>query len=120
MEKALNILIIDDQLELLFAIQEYLLENFKSTTTLATSGNDAISILKRANFFDLIISDFNMPNGDGSTVFKFVQNLSKPVAFIFHSASMMLEEFNGTNFLGTIAKGDRENLRRLIQGHKFD
>lgn len=120
MEKMLNILIIDDQPELMFAIQEYLIENFKSTTTLATSGDDAISLLKRGNFFDLIISDFNMPNGDGSTVFNFVQNLSEPTAFIFHSASIMAEDFSGKNFLGNIAKGDRENLKKLIRGHNFN
>lgn len=120
MKKVLHTLIIDDHPDLLFSLQEYMIDNFRVTITLATSGEDAISILEKGNLFDLIISDFNMPNGDGSTVFNFVQSLKEPIPFIFHSASMAAEDFSGRNFLGTVAKGDRINLKKLITEYKFE
>ncbi len=120
MKTPIHTLIIEDQPELLFSLQEYVIENFRSTITIATSGNDAISLLKRGNVFDLIISDYNMPNGDGSIVFNYVQNLSDPIPFIFYSAAMDLQGFSGNFFLGTILKGEKAELKKLIDGHKFN
>lgn len=76
---ALNILLVDDELDLV-EIMEFLVQNsFEAGTEVfkALSGNEAIKILTE-NKIDVCICDHNMPDGMGSDVLKFIieKNLS--------------------------------------------
>ncbi|WP_198295972.1 response regulator [Bacteriovorax sp. Seq25_V] len=89
-----KILIIDDEpdiLELLAEELEY--EGF--ATACAGSGNDAVRILENENF-DLVISDYKMPNGNGKVVLDYVKSIpeSRRPVFFFVSgqADMSFEE----------------------------
>jgi CheY-like chemotaxis protein len=79
----MNVLVIDDELEILELIKEVLISRGYFVTT-ANSGKVAIEILKIRDF-DLVISDFKMPNGNGLTVLNFVNSLSKKPIFFFLS-----------------------------------
>lgn len=91
-ENHINILIVDDELDIL----ELVAEEFKYygyNVNIASSGNEAIEILKKEKF-DLVISDYRMPNGNGMTILNHIKNMTNPPIFIFVSgqADVSVEE----------------------------
>jgi len=60
------------------------------------SGNDAINFLMKDTKFDLIISDYNMPNGTGGDLYKFVVAAKINVPFILFTTEEIssLKEFS--------------------------
>lgn len=58
-----RVLLVDDEIELLEAMQELLMAYDFDVTT-ATSGNIALEVLEKEKF-DLILSDVRMADGDG-------------------------------------------------------
>jgi DNA-binding NtrC family response regulator len=50
----------------------------------ARTGDEAISILKNINF-DIILSDFQMPNGNGMSVLNYVNTMNPKAIFFFIS-----------------------------------
>lgn len=81
-----DILIVDDRLENLIAL-EALLEGCDARITCATSGNEALARVLKADFA-LILLDVQMPNMDGYEVAEFLRNnpQTKSVPIIFVSA----------------------------------
>lgn len=74
MNKKLRILIVDDEKDVLM----FTSEGFESQghhVTVASSGNEAIEILKE-KAFDVIVSDLQMPNGDGLSLLSYVNTLN--------------------------------------------
>lgn len=60
----MKLLLVDDNQDLLDFLCEALLGEFAEITT-ASSGNKALSILEKEILPDIIVSDVNMPDGDG-------------------------------------------------------
>ena len=60
---AARVLLVDDEPTLLRAIKRLLIYRFDVTT--ASSGEEALSILRSAEPFDCVISDMKMPQMDG-------------------------------------------------------
>ncbi len=60
---AARVLLVDDEPTLLRAIKRLLLDRFDVTT--ASSGEEALSILRSAEPFDCVVSDMKMPQMDG-------------------------------------------------------
>lgn len=60
----MSIMLVDDNLDLLEFLKEALCTEF-SDVILATSGNMAMKTLNSGNLPDIIVSDVNMPDGDG-------------------------------------------------------
>lgn len=88
MNKFFRFLIIDDERDNL----ELIADEFKVNghyVIAASSGNEAIKILKRDSF-DVIISDFNMPNGNGIAVLNYVNTLNFRPTFYFVSGQVDL------------------------------
>lgn len=83
MNKKLRILIVDDEPGIL----EIMTGSFKSRgyfVSTASSGNEAVEILKNI-FFDVIVSDFRMPNGNGMTILNYTNTLNPRPVFFFVS-----------------------------------
>lgn len=77
----MNILVIDDEV----SIADLLRDIFKSINQECTScysGNEAIEYLKNQEY-DLIISDVKMPDGDGPSVIKFINENNINCRFYF-------------------------------------
>lgn len=88
MNKKLRILIVDDDKDIL----KFTSEGFESKghhVIIASSGNEAIEILKE-RVFDVIVSDLKMPNGDGMSVLSYVNTLNPLPAFFFASGEVGL------------------------------
>lgn len=80
-----NILAIDDETDITDLLQ-YFLQEEGHRVTVANSGNEAINYLKKIKY-DVIISDFNMNDGNGMTVLEYTQTLEKQPHFFFFSAA---------------------------------
>lgn len=79
----MKILIIDDEPEILELISEEFKYNGHTVET-ADSGNEAVKILT-SNSFDVVLSDFRMPRGNGMSVLNFVNTLNPRPRFYFVS-----------------------------------
>ncbi len=83
MIKKLTVLIVDDDPDIL----DLLSEEFKChghNVSTAKSGNFAIDLLKRQEF-DIVLSDFRMPNGNGLSVLRFINSMENRPKFFFMS-----------------------------------
>lgn len=89
----LKILLVEDELDIVELLEE-VFQQRGHTVTSANTGNAAIAVLAKNNNFDLIISDFRMPHGNGLDVLKYVNGLSSRPFFIFLSgeANLNVEE----------------------------
>lgn len=113
----LDILLIDDEPEFLEITYEQLKLNYKNVNiTRATSGNEGISLLMSGKNYDIIISDYNMPNGSGLELLKYKNAFDYPGYFIFHTNNMNPVLPCGMNklFLGVIDKLNFDKLFNCI------
>lgn len=115
MSKTIQTLVVDDCEDVHFLVQKNILNTFQTIVTVSKSGQDAVRLLNNGQPFDLIICDFQMPNGDGKMVFDYVQSMSSPIPFILHTSSINLPDFKGREFLGVATKGDRQMIIQLIK-----
>jgi len=88
----MNVLIIDDEPDILEILSEEFKHNGYAVTS-ASSGDEAIGILKNIKF-DIVLSDYKMPNGNGMKVLEFINSLSDKPVFYFCSgqADVSVEE----------------------------
>jgi DNA-binding NtrC family response regulator len=81
MSEKLNLLIVDDETEIREFLVTIIGSEFECQFTEANSGMDAVSKLNKIPF-DLIITDFNMPNGSGTVVYEALKKLNCGTKFI--------------------------------------
>lgn len=88
----MKILVVDDD----EAIRQYLivtLENILSESDIieSVSGNEAIKLLSSDPYFELIISDYNMPKGDGFLIVDYVIENKINIPLIMHTTENINE-----------------------------
>ena len=100
----MNILIVEDDLDvkdiLVFTIESLVEAEF----ILAVSGTEAIDVLENRNDIDLIFCDYNMPNGNGGLVYKYLLEKKKNIPYVFCSSDDIdeHEEFDQRDYLLSI------------------
>ncbi len=80
-----RILLVDDSADNISAIRFFLGENYK--TVAASSGFEAMELL-RQNSFDLILSDYQMENGDGIWLLEQLKSLQNAPPCIILTADL--------------------------------
>lgn len=80
-----TILVVDDEPELRELIVLMLESNFSLAFCEAGSGQEALAKIAETQI-DLIISDYNMPNGNGKELFQAVQKMAKRPGFILSTS----------------------------------
>ena len=95
----MNILIVDDSEITLDLIEMYLESFFDIAPILASSGNQAIKKLQDGLQVDIILSDYNMPDGTGGDLFNYYQkeNLLQDFGLITAEPFDILKEFKSIN-----------------------
>lgn len=84
MEK--RILVIDDEPDIVELLADELrFEGFSARE--CYSGNSAIEILSSNERFDIAISDYKMPNGNGRVVLDYIKSMDKMIRPIFYFVS---------------------------------
>lgn len=82
----------------------------------AHSGNQAIQILKSDQNFDVIVSDYQMPDGGGPELLEYVAQKEISSYFIFFTNTINPEiHIHNKNFLGVIHKFEFNQLLLQIQ-----
>lgn len=83
----MRILLVDDDQEIRFALANVFQAKHKFTVVEAGSGAEAIATISNQESFALIISDYQMDNGNGQVIVDFLKNQQVDVPFIFFSGS---------------------------------
>lgn len=102
-----KILLVDDSPECLDILSMYIESEYDNDLELAQSGNAAIEILKREKSeFIAILSDLNMPEGNGDKLYQFIkdQNLDIPFILICGENLETLKKINSLK--GLIKEGE--------------
>ena len=87
----MRILLVDDDKEIRFALANVFQAKHKFTVVEAGSGQEAIATLTAQNDFTLIISDFQMDNGNGDVIVDFLKNQKIDVPLVFFSGSQEIK-----------------------------
>jgi response regulator RpfG family c-di-GMP phosphodiesterase len=105
--KILNFLVVEDELEICEIICLFLGGQYCAQFSTATSGNEAIEIIKaNAGAFHVVISDYNMPNGNGAVLFDFLKNNYPNIPFLLITSDSWGDhpEFHKANNVGYLQK----------------
>jgi two-component system chemotaxis response regulator CheY len=107
-----SILIVDDSLDNLSLLSDFLTKRGYEISQ-CNSGNEALDILQNRTF-DLVISDYQMPNGNGLWLLEEIQKLISPPKVIIMSSDNSLPE----NFFQS--KGAQAFLQRPVDWNTLD
>ncbi|EQC46159.1 response regulator [Bacteriovorax sp. Seq25_V] len=83
----MKILLVDDNADILELLSILISDNYRSASlSFFSNSKDAINELRRDSSYNLIISDYQMPEGNGDLLY--YENLKYRIPFIFHSSSL--------------------------------
>lgn len=101
----IRVLLVDDDESLRQLLAYKLKQDFGAVVDEVESGNEAIEMIKQAKAYCLIISDFNMPNGNGKELQDFlVENKVKSFFFFYTSENEIPVNLDHPEYLGLIQK----------------
>ncbi len=113
--ESVKILIVDDEQEILENFS-YVLRKFQDRVCFTTSGNKAISILKSEKI-DVIFSDFNMPDGNGTELYRYVKENHPKIDMYFFSGNQIDHLIDESFIKGIFGKPkDMMMMLDLIRG----
>lgn len=114
----LNILVVDDETEITEIIGLLVGSRYSADFTYAHTGKSAIALIaENKTNFDLIICDFNMPNGNGKMVFEYLNHNKISWPFILLTSDCWEEhpEFNNKSNTYYVQKPfDEDNLISVV------
>lgn len=111
----MRILLVDDDNEIRFALANVFQAKLKFTVVEACSGAEAIATITSQDKFSLIISDYQMDNGNGQVIVDFLKNQQVDVPFIFFSGSPEIKDAEiGSPILKCFSKSEIYNLIEYV------
>lgn len=111
-----RILFAEDDIYLREIYHLRLAKSFDAEVISASSGNRAIEILKSDQKFDVIVSDFSMPNGNGLDLlgFKLRNDITIPLIFFTNTIEPEIP-FERNTYIDVILKDSFDKLCQSIQ-----
>lgn len=117
-----KILAVDDNEQILWMLEKVVQNYFPTVSELQVvrSGNQAINTLRKNSNFDLIISDFEMPDGNGLDVLKFLDKEHAHIPIIIYTDSVHVSQESVENEISkkvrayVVDKCDLDALRSHI------
>ena len=110
-----RILFVEDDEYIREIYQLRLAKQFKAEVVCASSGKKAIAILKADTNFDVIISDYSMPDGLGIEVLGFKLSNSIDCPFIFFTNTFEPEiPFERNTYVEVVEKGKFDMLCQSV------
>src|SRR4051812_19792415 len=110
----MNILVIDDSETTLEIIGDWFLEIYSINVILASSVTEGFKRIKEHEL-DLIICDFEMPDGNGGEVLSFLKMNSSKIPFIFFTGRYDLEFESGMPLIEVISNKSYEALFEILR-----
>jgi CheY-like chemotaxis protein len=110
----MKILYAEDDLLIREIVETLLIDELQARVDVASSGNEAIGLLLSSSDYDVIVSDLEMPGGNGLDLlqFKIVSGIKIPL-FLFTNAFNPVIPFPSSEYK-LIEKNDFEKLKSLI------
>ena len=100
-----RVLLVDDDESLRQLLVHKLKQDFGFVIDEASSGSDAIKLIKQGAKYSLIISDYNMPDGNGADLQDFlVENNIQSYFFFYTSEAQVKVNQSHQKFVGVIQK----------------
>lgn len=107
----MKVLIVEDDESLRLLMAQFLNFKLKIKVSEAGSAEEAIKMITGDNEPTLIVSDYNMPNGNGKKLQDYLVDQKNRSPFIFFSGETEIQlAVNHRHYLGTIAKPNLEKL----------
>jgi response regulator RpfG family c-di-GMP phosphodiesterase len=106
-KKTLNFLVVEDELEIADIICLFLGGQYSAQFTTASSGKEAIDIVEaNVGVFHMVLSDFNMPNGNGGVLFDHLRKHYPSIPFILITSDAWFDhkEFHNFDNVGYVQK----------------
>jgi response regulator RpfG family c-di-GMP phosphodiesterase len=106
-KKSLHFLIVEDEIEIAEIISLFLGGQYNAQFTIAASGNEAVNVLKEHHSqFHMVLSDFNMPNGNGGVLFQYMRTSFPDLPFVLITSDSWHDhrEFHNFDNVGYVQK----------------
>ena len=102
----MKLLIVNDEPDIRYLISFAAESKLNLKTITAPSGNEAIKLLKSDSEIKGVISDYNMPDGNGWDVYHFLKSTNSTLPFVLCTGSLAedLKEFEGQNLSALLRK----------------
>jgi response regulator RpfG family c-di-GMP phosphodiesterase len=121
----MKVLIVDDDNDIRDIIEFTFNCEVESEFLHADSGNKAIEVIKDNSDISLVICDYNMPDGSGGDVYKYLLDAKNALPYVFCSSELSTDhdEFDDTtNLIGEITKpyifeGVQKIIKNYNEGH---
>ncbi len=110
-----TLLVVDDNYLIFLHVSE-LLKRYKTETIYASSGRDAIEIVRNRNDIALIVLDYHMPGLNGVSVLKEIHQIDDTIPVIVQTGEFnesVIEQYFIEGFSGVLGKPVEEN--KLIE-----
>ena len=104
----LKILVVDDESDYRTLISQLLMRGLEADVITATSKSEAVQMLDSEEWLDLVICDYQMPDGTGFDVFEHMKQAGNSSFFVLctNMPVSVLPKFEGDGFLGIIQKAE--------------
>lgn len=127
-KSTINFLVVEDEPEIADVICLFLGGYYAASFTVAQNGVEAVELLKReGDHFQMIISDYNMPNGNGNLVFDYAKTHLNKTPFMLVTSDTWSDhkEFHEHGCIGYVSKPFADDVLirevdRLLKQCKMD
>lgn len=100
-----RILLVDNDENFVDIARISLEEKTGAEVIIASGGNEAIHLLSKGNRFDLIISEYDMPQGTGLDLLKHQLSRNSSIPFFFFTHAIRIEiPYSSQGFVGVFGK----------------
>lgn len=114
----IRILYVDDDVDFQELVRDNVRQRLGFEIVTASSGNEAIGLFNQGRRYDLVISDYEMPNGSGHDLFRYLtDNRISGLFILFTSHSENAEirsKFEGGRPVKIVSKTEIRNLASAI------
>lgn len=115
-----RILLVDNDENFVDIARISLEEKTGAEVIMASGGNEAIHLLSKGNRFDLIISEYDMPQGSGLDILKHEISRKSSIPFFFFTNTIRIEiPYSPLGFIGVFGKNQFVQLCASIS-HIFN
>lgn len=111
MKESKKILIVDDEPSILQSLKSIITKQFDIIVEQAASGQEAIDKLGESQDYHIVVSDFNMPNGNGLELFHFMHSNNIKSYFVLFSA---YEEMKEHQIHNKVIHVEKPNIQKLL------
>ncbi|GEA50774.1 hypothetical protein VIN01S_15780 [Vibrio inusitatus NBRC 102082] len=112
-----QVLVVEDN-EIMLAVVQSQFENMGFVVSTALNGEEAMALINQANFYDLVLTDINMPVMNGYELLRTIQEVGLGVPVVAMTAGgqdLTSEKSHDLGFAASLVKPfDEEKIREVI------